>query len=271
MKTTNQAKWAALVVGGILVGGADAQAAETDDRIAAAARSSYVFQTYLKDDRIEIESTAGIVTLTGMVAKDTHKAMAERVVESLPGVKVVHNRLAVRGETAAERSDTWISARVTSTLTFHRNVDGERTKVVTKNGRVTLSGEATSAAQRDLTAEYAKDVHGVKGVTNNMTVVKVAKGPEDKTIANKIGDSVSSVGEAMGGVKESIDDASITALVKMTLLYHQSTSALHTTVKTNDGVVTLGGQAKNAAERDLATKLIGDVRGVRTVVNDMAI
>jgi len=37
------------------------------------------------------------------------------------------------------------------------------------------------------------------------------------------------------------------------------------------GVVTLGGKAKNAAERDLATKLISDVHGVKSVVNTMAI
>ena len=43
---------------------------------------------------------------------------------------------------------------------------------------------------------------------------------------------------------EKIDDASITAQVKMALLLHRSTSALQTTVKTKRGVVTLGGKAK---------------------------
>jgi len=43
-----------------------------------------------------------------------------------------------------------------------------------------------------------------------------------------------------------IDDASITAQVKMTLLYHRSTSALNTSVTTKKGVVILGGKASNA-------------------------
>jgi osmotically-inducible protein OsmY len=43
-------------------------------------------------------------------------------------------------------------------------------------------------------------------------------------------------------------------IAKMTLLYHRSTSALNTSVKTKNGVVTLTGKAKNASEKDLATK-----------------
>lgn len=70
---------------------------------------------------------------------------------------------------------------------------------------------------------------------------------------------------------EKVDDASITALCKMTLLYHRSTSALNTTVETKHGVVTVGGKAKNTAEKDLVTKLVGDVNGVKSVTNHMTI
>jgi len=79
------------------------------------------------------------------------------------------------------------------------------------------------------------------------------------------------MGEKMDAIGESIDDASITALVKTTLLYHRSTSALNTTVETEKGVVKLGGKAKNPAEKDLATKLISDVHGVKRVVNNMTV
>jgi len=68
-----------------------------------------------------------------------------------------------------------------------------------------------------------------------------------------------------------IDDASITAQVKMTLLYHRSTSALNTSVTTKSGVVTLSGKAKNAAEKDLAAKFAKDVNGVKSVKNQMTI
>ena len=66
-----------------------------------------------------------------------------------------------------------------------------------------------------------------------------------------------------------MDEASITALAKMTLLYHGSTSALKTSVTTKNGVVTLSGKAKTAAEKDLAAKYVNDVNGVKSVKNQM--
>jgi hyperosmotically inducible protein len=70
---------------------------------------------------------------------------------------------------------------------------------------------------------------------------------------------------------EKIDDASITAQVKISLLFHRATSAINTKVETTDGVVTVSGTARNAAEKDLVTKLVTDINGVKSVVNNMTI
>jgi osmotically-inducible protein OsmY len=72
-------------------------------------------------------------------------------------------------------------------------------------------------------------------------------------------------------VGQDVDDASITAQVKIILLYHHSTSARDTSVTTQNGVVTLGGKASNAAEKDLAAKLVNDINGVKGVKNLMTI
>jgi len=236
-----------------------ASAAGTDERIESAAKQSYVFKTYLKDDAVKIESRDGVATLTGTVAEESHKSLAQDTVANLPGVKSVENKLELKGEPAAENSDAWVSMKVKATLLFHRHVSA-MTQVSTKAGIVTLQGEADSQAQKDLTSEYVKDIEGVKGVENEMTLPKTAGNPEEKTMGQKM--------EAMG---ESIDDASITALVKMTLMYHRSTSALDTRVETKDGMVTLEGKAKNAAEKDLVTKYVQDVHGVKNVTNNMTI
>ena len=82
---------------------------------------------------------------------------------------------------------------------------------------------------------------------------------------------VSKTSKTTQTVGEKIDDASITAHVKMTLLSHRSTSALHTKVETKHGVVTLSGKAGNVAEKDLVTKLVNDVKGVKNVQNQMTI
>jgi hyperosmotically inducible protein len=227
------------------------QASKTDDRIESTAKQSYVFKTYLKGDDIKIQSKDGAVTLTGTVADNHKKSLAQETVASLPGVKSVDNKLEIKGTPPADNSDAWLITKVKATLLYHRSVSGFNTEVNAKDGIVTLKGEAPSQAQKDLTTEYAKDIDGVKGVNNEMTVGKTAKK------ARSAGDK--------------IDDASITAQVKMTLLYHRSTSALNTSVTTKRGVVTLTGKAKNAAEKDLATKYTNDVNGVKSVKNLMTI
>ena len=235
-------------------------ATETDDRIESTAKQSYVFLQYLKDDDIAIKSEDGVVTLTGTVAEKSHKDLAEETVASLPGVKSVVNKLQSKGERVDENSDAWVTMKVKAALLLHRNVSA-MTEVSTKGKIVTLRGEATSQAQKDLTTEYVKDVDGVKEVDNEMTVsAKATENPDEKTM----GEKVRNVGDA-------IDDASITGLVKVTLLYHRSTSGLRTKVETDKGVVTLTGMARSAAVKDLATKYAEDVYGVKSVVNKMTI
>jgi osmotically-inducible protein OsmY len=242
----------AVIAGSLLISSASLHAADTDSRIESSAAKSYTFKTYLKDDSIKVDSKDGVVTLTGTVADANHKSMADNTVTSLPGVVSVDDQLTIKGEQPAEHSDTWIGWKVKSALLFHRDVSATGTTVDVKDGVVILTGQASSIAQKELTTEYAKDVDNVKDVDNNMTVAQNPTAP-DATISDKI------------------DDASITAEVKSSLLSHHSTSALHTTVSTTDGVVTVSGIAKNDAEKSLVTKLATDINGVTSVVNNMTI
>jgi hyperosmotically inducible protein len=223
-----------------------------DDRIESSARDSYVFKTYLKGDDIKIHSKDGAVTLTGVVSEESRRGLAKETVAGLDGVKSVDNRLEVKGASPTPNSDAWLLEKVKVTLLFRRNVSAVTTEVHVKDGIVTLRGDAASQAQKELTAEYAKDVEGVKSVNNEMTVSKSS----EITMAMVVG---------------KIDDASITGQVKISLLFHRSTSALSTKVETKDGVVTMYGKASNAAEKDLVTKLVNDINGVKSVNNRMTI
>jgi osmotically-inducible protein OsmY len=254
-------------------------ASEMDDRIESTAKESYVFKTYLNEDDIDIESKDGVVTLTGTVAEETRKSLAQETVASIPGVKRVNNELELTDEAPAQYSDAWLITKVKTSLLFHRSVSGIKTEVLAEDGIVTLRGEANSQAQKDLAAEYAKDIEGVRDVKNEMKVVTAASKPDEKMMGKKMDPTMKpgekTMGQKVGDVVDDttgyIDDASITAMVKTTLMYHRSTSAINTTVKTNEGVVNLGGKAANAAEKDLATKLVSDVYGVKRVVNNMTI
>jgi len=225
-------------------------AQEADARIETSAKTSYVFVTYLQNDDIRVESDEGVVTLSGTVAEAFHKALAEDTASSLPGVKHVKSELSIENLRSGENSDARLTTKVKSTLLFHHNV-GALTDVSAVGGVVTLRGNADNQAQKNLAAEYAKDIEGVADVKNEIAVV-------DKPRQN-----------ADSGYK--IDDASITSQVKMVLMSYRSTSSLYTGVATQDGEVTLSRMARNEAERTLASKIVGDVKGVEKVNNTMTI
>jgi len=240
------------VAAAMLAIGTPVRASATDDQIESAFNQSYVYRVYLADDAVKAESRDGVVTLRGTVAEESHKAMAEYTAANLPGVTRVDNQLATPAEIAADNADTWIGRKVKLALLFHRHVTGRGTDVSVTDGVVTLRGIASSTAQKELTSEYASDIEGVTEVKNQMTV---AASPE-------------TVERTMG---EKMDDASITAQVKMALFTHRSTSAIKTTVTTRDGEVTVSGIARNDAEKSLVTKLVEGIQGVNGVKNQMTV
>lgn len=227
-------------------------ATEIDDRIESSFTQSFIYKKYLKDEKVKISSSDGTVTLSGSVSDESGKLIAQNIAEALPNIKSVKNHIEITGERPAEKSDMWISMKVKGTLMYHHNVNAMKTEVSVQDGVVTLKGEAASQAQKELTAEYAKDIDGVKEVKNEMRTA-AAPEPEMQTMAEKI------------------DDASVTAQVKMALLTHRSTSSVSTKIATKDGEVTLTGIAKNDAEKSLVTKLVADIQGVVSVKNQMTV
>jgi hyperosmotically inducible periplasmic protein len=225
-------------------------ASKMDSSIESSARQSYVFKTYLQGDDIKIESRDGAVTLTGIVSGEYHKLLVQETMEVLPGVKSLDNKLEVKDAPPTRNSDAWLRDRVKVMLLLHRSISVGETDVDVKDGNVTLRGHTVSQAHKELTTEYTRDVEGVKDVKNEMTVSKILEKTRRTT-------------------GEKIDDASITAQIKIALLLHRSTSALKTTVATKRGVVTVGGNAKNAAEKNMVTELVNDINGVKSVKTRM--
>jgi osmotically-inducible protein OsmY len=242
----------AVAAGALFVTSAPVRASEADDKVEPMLKKTFVYRTYLKDDSVKADVKNGNATLTGTVSEESHRILAQEVVEGLPGVTSVNNQLVTKAEIAAENADAWTTRKIKLALLFHRNVDAGKTTVDVKDGIVTLRGDASSAAQKDLTAEYANDIDGVKEVKNEMTVVKGPR-PLERTAGEKI------------------DDASITAQVRSALSTHRSTSAIKTKVETRRGEVTLTGIARNAAEKTLVAKLVNDIQGVTTVKNLMTV
>jgi len=242
----------AAAIAAVIANASPLGATETDDKIVSSFENTYVYKTYLKDDSVKADAKNGVVTLTGIVSDESHKTLAQETAACLPGVASVDNKLSTKAEAATGSSDIWIARKVKLALLFHSHVSYNATTVEAKDGTVTLKGEASSKAQKELTAEYAKDIDGVKDIKNEMTVAAIPE-PAERTASQKI------------------DDASITAQVKTALSTHKSTSALNTKVQTRMGEVTLTGIARNPAEKALVGKLVSDIQGVSGVSNQMTI
>ena len=222
---------------------------ETDRKIEDAAKASYNYRTVLEDN-VKVKVSDGVVTLTGVVQDKNDKALAADTVENLPGVTSVKNNITVT-PTYPEHSDAWMALKIRGRLLVKANVSAATTTVTAQDGVVTLGGTASNLAQKELTEVYAKEIDGVKSVTNNIAVSE--KPAPDQTIGEKI------------------DDASITTQVKFALLDHKSTSALKTKVTTTDGVIVITGEASSDAEKSLVTKLAEGIRGVKSVSNNMTV
>jgi hyperosmotically inducible periplasmic protein len=221
----------------------------TDRKIEDAAKASYNYRTVL-ENQVKVSARDGIVTLTGTVQDQDDKALALDTVENLPGVTGVKNEIVVT-PVYPEHSDAWIALKIRSRLLVKANVSATSTTIAVEKGVVTLGGTADNIAQKELTEVYAKDIDWVKSVKNEIVVRNTAG--RDATL------------------DASIDDASITSQVKFALLSHKSTSALKTKVTTNDAAIVITGEAASDAEKSLVTKLAQDVRGVKSVTNNMTV
>ena len=196
-----------------------------------------------------VKATDGVVTLTGTVQDQGDKDLAADTVENLPSVVSVNNQIQI-APTYPEHSDAWMAFKIRCLLLVKANVSAINTKVVVTDGNVVLSGTADNLAQKELTGVYAKDIDGVKTVENDIVVQNQ---PASEPVA------------------EIMDDASITTQVKYALLSYKSTSAIRTKVTTTNGVVHVSGDAHSDAEKSLVSKLAMDVRGVKSVTNDMTV
>jgi len=75
------------------------------------------------------------------------------------------------GQTPSEYADdVSLTSKIKADLVDSDKVDALDVNVDVKNGNVTLSGYASTPAERDKATQVARNVSGVKSVDNNMTI-----------------------------------------------------------------------------------------------------
>ncbi len=162
---------------------------------------------------------------------------------------------------ACAKSDVGITTSVKSRLAADDTVKAYQINVDTKEGVVTLTGEVPSQAAKETAVQVARATDGVVSVVDNLTI---AMAGADRGL----GDSAAATA---GRVGEVATDAMITSSLKTKFLADPDVAALKIDVDTMNGIVTLTGNVKTAAERDEALRIARDTEGVKSVVDRLKV
>lgn len=141
----------------------------------------YVHTTGLKDDAVSAEVHDGVVTLTGTVIDESHKALAQKNVADLPGIIRVDNQLTVRAGDAAgttaistgkkvKNENTTAAPEPAEQVVTEKKDDVSATaSVVTQGGGITSTGTVANAADKPRSSKLMADTGGATPVNNPMT------------------------------------------------------------------------------------------------------
>ncbi|HEY6528925.1 MAG TPA: BON domain-containing protein [Cellvibrionaceae bacterium] len=225
--------------------------------------TTYALSPYLRANDLHVTVNNGKATLTGTVAEDVNKDLAKQIALGVSGVKEVDNQIKVDADFHPKKpvndygqaiDDASITSAIKSKLLWSKSTDGRSIDVETKNGRVKLTGNASTKQMRDSAGRLASGTRGVTSVNNQIAVDSATPSTGDKAKS-----------EAKE-IKQDISDAWISTKVASTFMYSSNVAGSDIDVTTDKGVVTLKGKVDSGAERALAIELAENVRGVKTVV-----
>jgi osmotically-inducible protein OsmY len=206
----------------------------TDLAITDAVKDEMLLDPGVVPEIIDVETSDGIVILSGTVDNLLAKERAERIAETVKGVRAVVNNLKV--VPPLQRSDREIRSDVREALLHDPATESYEVGVAVVNGEVRLSGMVDSYQEKKLVEKVAMGVRGVTAVSNNIAVIYRADRPDRE-------------------IEEEIEQR----LKWDTLIDHVLIG-----VEVNDGVVSLTGVVGSAAEKRRA-RYDAWVTGVKSV------
>jgi osmotically-inducible protein OsmY len=191
--------------------------------------------------QIGVAVNDGVPTLTGTVSTYAQKLNAEWAVRRLPGVKALVSQVQVRPALSGVRTDSDIARAVVQGLECDVAVPNEKIMARVADGWVTLEGEVNLHFQRAAAERAIRNLAGVKGVSNFITV------------------------------KPSLQPGDIESRIEAAFRRSAEIDAGNLQVETRDGQVTLRGRVRTWAEREEAERAAWAAPGVSALKDEIEV
>jgi osmotically-inducible protein OsmY len=148
---------------------------KTDQQLKLDVESELSWDASIIDNAIIVSVENGVVTLGGHVPSFADKFAAEKATKNIAGVCAVANDIEVRPGSANQRSDTEIAEAAVNALKSSVSIPPDRIKVVVSEGWITLDGAVALWYQKSAAESAVRNLWGVRGVTNKITLEPVVK------------------------------------------------------------------------------------------------
>ena len=126
---------------------------------------------------IGVSVNQGIVTLRGRVPSTELKLAAERMAQSVPGVRAVANDLDAPAPAELPPDDSQLAEAAANALTWYRAVPHDTVQVTVRGGWVTLTGTVSRLSERGAAERAIRRLRGVQGISNAVTVSDEPESP----------------------------------------------------------------------------------------------
>jgi osmotically-inducible protein OsmY len=141
----------------------------TDKEIQQAVLRELDWEPQVTSTQIGVSVQDGVVALSGFIDSYNTRIHAERAAKRVYGVKAVANDLEVK-LIGQERPDPEIAGAAVRAIEGRTTVPHERIKVTVREAWVTLEGAVDWNYQREVAESVVRDLAGVKGVSNLISV-----------------------------------------------------------------------------------------------------
>jgi osmotically-inducible protein OsmY len=168
---------APLIVGGAMTGALMAtdrrtSGAQVEDQGIELRAANRLREQIGQRGNVSVTSYNRQVLLTGEVASEQDKALAESLVAGVENVRSVVNELDVLGASSLTQrsSDTLITGRVKAAMIDARDLPASAVKVLTTRGTVYLMGRLTQR-EADRATEITRNTQGVQRVVRVLEII----------------------------------------------------------------------------------------------------